>query len=92
MLIDIIAQFFFYTIQTFSSEKEGNKKQVEDLATMLATHKSEAVYLRFLDYLDTDFDWLALQLKASLAIYSNWKWNTINHFKNLFLKTKFFYK
>lgn len=45
------------------SEKEGNKKQVEDLATMLATHKSEAVYLRFLDYLDTDFDWLALQLK-----------------------------
>ena len=73
-IYDYLSVHCIIIICMFYREKKENKSQVEEIATLLATHKSEDVYLKFLDYLETDYDWLALQLKVSFyLILSVWK-------------------
>jgi len=60
------------------SVSSENESRVKSLINLLASVKGEAVYFRFLDYLETDYDWLALQIKeCTLTIEEREKYNTL---------------
>jgi len=60
------------------SVNSQNESKVKSLINLLASMKGEAVYFRFLDYLEADYDWLALQIKeCTLTIEEREKYTTL---------------